>query len=305
MSNAKGNFELRLGIRPWHSTFIACRNDPSRASASRSATSCRELLAREVHDPGHRLRHADARQGHAGPAARARLLHVARRREGAARDGNARSSARLPFLRRQIGQPAPAAARARARSSSTTSRVEQQRPHRADPPGARRPSGRERAGREADARPETHDDRDDDDRPAEKRPTIVDRDLRRDSRAPALPADLARPARRRLHRVAARDGLRARGARQGGAPRQRRPGARALPASSPASIASRSRRASSDADADALIVMECRRPDAHRRRRPRAAASSSTSTITWATRCTARSTGSTSRPRRAARWCST
>ena len=47
------------------------------------------------------------------------------------------------------------------------------------------------------------------------------------------------------------------------------------------------------------------RPDPHRRRRARASASSSTSITTPATACTARSTGSTSRPRRAARWCST
>ncbi len=47
------------------------------------------------------------------------------------------------------------------------------------------------------------------------------------------------------------------------------------------------------------------RPGAHRRRRARATTSSSTSTTTPATGSTARSTGSTSRPRPAARWCST
>ena len=61
------------------------------------------LLAREVHDPGHRLRDADARAGDARPAAGARLLH---RRSATTRPRttSARALERAaPFLRRQIG----------------------------------------------------------------------------------------------------------------------------------------------------------------------------------------------------------
>ena len=75
-------------------------------------------------------------------------------------------------------------------------------------------------------------------------------DLRGDSRAPPVSADLARAARRRLDRFPARHGLRPRGARQGGAARQRRRRAGSL-----------SRVSGRRADRD-------RRPDRRRGRRP-------------------------------------
>ena len=89
------------------------------------------LLAREVHDPGHRLRHAHARAGHARPAAGARLLHRARRREGAQGHGEgARARGAVPPPADRLA----AAAEARARAEVPLRRVDR-RPgsHRAAP----------------------------------------------------------------------------------------------------------------------------------------------------------------------------
>ena len=127
---------------------------------------------------------------------------------------------------------------------------------------------------------------------------------RRDPRAAALRPLLALAARRRLDRLAARDGLRAARARQGGDGRQRRSRAAAAAWRFPACRTSRSP-TDVDGDFDAAIIMECgdlartgvagldryfvinidHHPGQHRLRR--------------------RSTGSIRRPRRAARWSST
>ena len=95
-----------------------------------------ELLAREVHDPGIGFITLTG-QGLARPADRARLLHDARRREGAARDARRRSQRATPFLRRQIGQ------RMRLRRVPELEffydeSIAHARSHRADPAGARR-----------------------------------------------------------------------------------------------------------------------------------------------------------------------
>ena len=162
--------------------------------------------------------------------------------------------------------------------------IEQQRPHRAHPPGT---ASRRAERPPAAGRPAT---------PTTPTPTMttdqIDRSpdrcrrphLRRDPRAAAVPAHLARPARRRLDRLAAGDGVRARGARQGGAasstPTRRRSTTWSSPGVDRIEIA-RARRAT---DADALIVMECSDLTRTGVSGPRGALHRSTSITTPATR---------------------
>ena len=104
--------------------------------------------------PGHRLPHHHAGRGVGRPPARARLLHDARRREGAARVG-ARARARVAI-------PAPSAGRAAAAAPRTGAPVllrrehRAARPYRADPQrdsgGARARSRKPGRAREPDPR---------------------------------------------------------------------------------------------------------------------------------------------------------
>ena len=87
--------------------LIPQSTDGSRLRPDRVADQIRSelalLLAREVHDPGIGFVTLTRVQVTPDLQQRARLLHGARRREGAAGDRRARSSAPTPFLRRQIG----------------------------------------------------------------------------------------------------------------------------------------------------------------------------------------------------------
>ena len=114
----------------------------------------------------------------------------------------------------------------------------------------------------------------------------LQRDRRRDPRAAAVRALLARAARRRFDRLAARDGLRAARARQGrrssSTPTRRRAPLMAFPGVPDIEIADRGRRRVRRRDHHGV-----RRPRAHRRRRARARRSSSTSITIPATPATA------------------
>ena len=90
----------RLDMAAWLRNLMPDRH----ASAIRSARSSRELLAREVHDPGIGFLTHHAGQGHARPAAVARVYYTTLGDEKARRRRRGRSDRATPFLRRQIGQ---------------------------------------------------------------------------------------------------------------------------------------------------------------------------------------------------------
>ena len=160
--------------------------------------------------PGHRLRHHHPRAGQRRPPGRARLLHRARRRQGPRRQ---REGARA---RRAL--PAPADRRAPPAEARPGAQVPVRR-------GDRRPGPHRAAARTKFTRPTASaagSKPDPDDRRQWRRPILASADSRRDSRAAAVRPLVALPARRRLDRLAARDGVRAARARQGRDGRQRR-----------------------------------------------------------------------------------
>ena len=258
---------------------------PGAASAIRSASEITAMLAREVHDPGHRVPDRHAGQGHGRPAARAGLLHHARRREGAAANRRARSSA----PRRSCAASSPGGVRLRRvpelqfffdESVEQHDRIERILQELEQERASRPPDEPERghAGAAAERPPPRPRQRTrmTPDRPTTRPRRRAEHRRRRStgsatqSSAAQRSSDLARPARRRLDRVAAGDGLRARGARQGGAAGQRRRRARALLRVS-RRRPHRDRARETTTDADAVIVMECSDLTRTGRRRARGA----------------------------------
>ena len=206
-------------------------------SAIRSARRSRRCSRGEVHDPGHRVPDDHPRQGHA-PTCSTRASTTRRsatRRRGASRRGRSsgrrRSCAASSAGRLRLRRAPEAGVLLRRERSSSSDRIErilqEIQAERAAPQARSRRRGLTPAAPDADA----HDDRAGPRlaRPPSRRDGHRRPDPRRDPPAAALPADLPRAARRRLDRLAAGDGVRARGARQAGPARQRRRRAGALP----------------------------------------------------------------------------
>ena len=233
---------------------------PRRRSAPRGD---RDLLAREVHDPG--IGFLTITHVKVTPDLQvARVYYTTLGDEKARRDTAARARARDAVPAAPDRQPAAAEARARAgvllrrdRSSAATASSEILQEISADAPHAeRRRAGTAPTANRAGPRRASDDARRHD---RDRRLTrVLPPDPRRDARPAAFPAHLARAPRRRLDRLAAGDGLRARRARQAGrassTPIARPSTTYEFPGMDRIEIAAA---VPADADADAVIVMEC------------------------------------------------
>ena len=250
---------------------------------------------------GHRLRHADAREGLARPpdgAGRTTRCSATTRRS---EDTDAALERATPFLRRQIGARIRLRRVPELRFEFDESVENQDRIERILLELQAERDARERARGPRTRRTEDQPD------PRTRGPRPEGPDL---MSAAAVAAALRERQSFILTSHARPDGdaigsqlalaLRARALGKSVRLINRDPGAGAVPALSRRRAHRVAARATGPADA--VVMLECSDIDAAGRRRPRARTSSSTSTITSATRCTATSTGSTAPPPRAGRW---